>query len=153
MKGSDVSYNEYQLINQFIVRNFWVFRTLDIILLVIALPIIVMQIGMIGFLFTIPIVIFSYYTSKKHDYHMAYLSKNDPCHAVWVGDSYFFNSMRVEDGYFNNSRIYEDKKGLYLFRENNMVGTTDDPNLGDKEYLRLHVQNEYKKYKKDLTCN
>ena len=87
----------------------------------------------------------SYYiihSTNSHNARLKVMNELDPCHAVWVGDSYFFKSMTVTDGYGERSDIYKDDKGLFVFRYGNLVGISSET-TEHKEYLKPHVQKAY----------
>lgn len=143
---TDINYSDFQTIEQKITRNFWLYRFVDIILF-IGSAILIPYNLLLGLSLFSTTILFSYYTSKGHEKNMEYMNNFNPCHAVWVGDSYFFNTMTVQDGYFNISKIYSDDRGLYLYRSDNLISALNQG--GNKEYLKPHVQEAYLNYKQN----
>ena len=129
-------------------RKYWMGMSLNLLILFSSL--ILFSINFIlGFVSFLLFTIVSYYFGVFHNKRLDILKKQDPCHAVWSGDSYFFNSMTVEDGYFNREKLYKDKKGLFVYRDiDSLVGVTTEE-FGSKQYLPKYVQEAYFKYKEN----
>lgn len=127
-------------------RNFFIHRLIDLFCLTVVAAYLIVANPYIGLAFVCLYSFYSYFQNKRHQERIQLLKEVDPCHAVFVGDSYYFKTMKVEDGWFNRSKIYEDEDGLYIYRNNDFV-TTSSNETKNKEYLKPHVQKKYKQYK------
>jgi hypothetical protein len=82
---------------------------------------------------------------EKIEHFISPIKSFGTCHAVFVGDSYFFETMKVVDGLGNCGNISLDNKGLYVYRDSDQISINEKN--GDREYLRPHVQKLYKDFK------